>query len=457
VSEGGWAGSAGARARNSLSPGLVHTRIMSRFFRCVGAWGEGGEGARGGRVRGAEARWCGAGRWRRARGRAAEEGGVWCGARRKDRVRDPCREEYEFKEELGSGSFATVYRAVCKRDGTVWAIKMIDKAKLETREDVEALETEVEILERLEHPNVVKLRQVFDTPSCFYMVMEMLTGGELFDRIVEKERYTEGEARATVRKVADALRYCHARGVVHRDLKPENLLYQSKADDAEIKIADFGLGKLLPDADMTMITACGTPGYVAPEILQSERYTAKVDMWSLGIITYIVLSGYPPFYHENTAVLFELIKSGRFEFHADYWGSVSPAAKDFISKLLVVSPRDRMSAEDALAHPWLAAASAAAPAAGDVHLSAAQAELRKYLIRRKFRAKVLAAQAVSRLRKFAGAGDALEDRFRAIGLDKDPADAAADAPAVPGPFRAAPGAAPGAAAAGGGGGAARKK
>lgn len=175
----------------------------------------------------------------------------------------------------------------------------MQKAKLE-REDEEALRTEVAILERMDHANIVRMRGVYDTPKTFYMVLELMTGGELFDRIVSKGKYSEKEASDVVRNLADALHYCHQRGVVHRDLKPENLLYSDTTDAAQIKIADFGLAKLLNQTQL-MATACGTPGYVAPEILLGKPYSDKVDMWSLGVITYILLCGFPPFYDENNA------------------------------------------------------------------------------------------------------------------------------------------------------------
>jgi calcium/calmodulin-dependent protein kinase I len=146
-----------------------------------------------------------------------------------------------------------VRRATCRSDRSEWAVKCIDKAKLE-KEDEEALRTEVEILHRVDHPHIVRLRNIYDTPKVFYMVMELMTGGELFDRIVEKSKYSEEEAAAAVRAIADALVYCHARGIVHRDLKPENLLYTSQEADGEIKIADFGLAKLVKETDM-MATA----------------------------------------------------------------------------------------------------------------------------------------------------------------------------------------------------------
>lgn len=176
--------------------------------------------------------------------------------------------------------------AISKADNSHWAVKCIDKASL-TAEDEEALRVEVEVLQLVHHPNIVQLREVFDCQKTFYMVMEEMSGGELFDRIVEKEKYSEKEASNVVKKLAAALLYCHNQGIAHRDLKPENLLYQSTSEDAEIKIADFGLAKLIK-GDSLMQTACGTPGYVAPEILEGRPYGAEVDLWSLGVITYIL-------------------------------------------------------------------------------------------------------------------------------------------------------------------------
>lgn len=176
--------------------------------------------------------------------------------------------------------------AISKADNSRWAVKCIDKASL-TAEDEEALRVEVEVLQLVQHPNIVRLREVFDCQKTFYMVMEEMSGGELFDRIVEKEKYSEKEASSVVKKLAGALLYCHDKGIVHRDLKPENLLYQCTDEDSEIKIADFGLAKLVK-GDSLMQTACGTPGYVAPEILEGRPYGAEVDLWSLGVIAYIL-------------------------------------------------------------------------------------------------------------------------------------------------------------------------
>lgn len=193
---------------------------------------------------------------------------------------------FPFFHVVPRGSFATVRSAIQKADNTVWAVKCINKSSL-TADDEDALRVEVQVLELLQHPNIVRLRQVFDCQKTFYVVMEEMSGGELFDRIVEKEKYTEKEASGVVHKLAAALLYCHQSGIAHRDLKPENLLYQSSDEDAEIKIADFGLAKLIK-TDSLMQTACGTPGYVAPEILEGKPYGCEVDMWSLGVIAYIL-------------------------------------------------------------------------------------------------------------------------------------------------------------------------
>ena len=173
--------------------------------------------------------------------------------------------------------------------------------------------------------------------------MEKCIGGELFDRIVEKDHYSESEAANALLPVIDAIKYCHSMGIVHRDLKPENLLYTSPDNSAIIKVTDFGLARFYDDDVMT--TACGTPGYVAPEILLGKGYGLEVDYWSIGVILYIILCGFPPFYEESNQALFETIKAGSFEFPSPFWDDISDMAKDLVTNCLKVNPSERFNAE----------------------------------------------------------------------------------------------------------------
>nr|XP_039152163.1 calcium/calmodulin-dependent protein kinase type 1 isoform X3 [Drosophila simulans]XP_039152164.1 calcium/calmodulin-dependent protein kinase type 1 isoform X3 [Drosophila simulans] len=180
---------------------------------------------------------------------------------------------------------------------------------------------------------------------------QRVTGGELFDRIVEKGSYTEKDASHLIRQILEAVDYMHEQGVVHRDLKPENLLYYSPDDDSKIMISDFGLSKM--EDSGIMATACGTPGYVAPEVLAQKPYGKAVDVWSIGVISYILLCGYPPFYDENDANLFAQILKGDFEFDSPYWDEISESAKHFIKNLMCVTVEKRYTCKQALAHAWI--------------------------------------------------------------------------------------------------------
>lgn len=175
---------------------------------------------------------------------------------------------------------------------------------------------------------MLKIFEIFDEDDCIYLVLELLAGGELFDRIVEKESYSEKEAAETIRPLVDALRYCHQLGIIHRDLKPENILYQTEEDSSIIKITDFGLARFVQNELAT--TACGTPNYVAPEIIEGHGYGKEVDVWSIGVIIYIMLCGFPPFYDENNQQLFALISKGKFDFPSPYWDTISDSAKNLI-------------------------------------------------------------------------------------------------------------------------------
>jgi len=203
--------------------------------------------------------------------------------------------------------------------------------------------------------------------------MELATGGELFDSIVSRGKYSEKDAARVVQQVASACHYLHAIGIVHRDLKPENLLLESKAADARVKIADFGLSKIM-EATSVLQTACGTPGYVAPEVLLGEGYNQEVDVWSIGVITYILLCGFPPFYADSNAKLFEKIMAGSYTFPSPYWDKISESAKDLIKKMLVVEPKQRYSSKQVMDHPWI---QGLAPVSDD-QLETVQGQLKKH-------------------------------------------------------------------------------
>uniref|UniRef100_A0A915M9X5 Protein kinase domain-containing protein n=1 Tax=Meloidogyne javanica TaxID=6303 RepID=A0A915M9X5_MELJA len=257
--------------------------------------------------------------------------------------------------------------------------------------NIEVQGTAYNIRDRLRHNNIVQLYDTFDEKHYVYLVMELVTGGELFDRIVAKGSYTERDASNLIRQVLEAVSFMHDNGVVHRDLKPENLLYFNQDDDSKIMISDFGLSKT--EESGIMATACGTPGYVAPEVLQQKPYGKAVDVWSIGVIAYILLCGYPPFYDENDANLFAQIIKGEYEFDSPYWDEISDSAKDFISHLMCCSPEQRYSCEQALAHPWISGNTARTK---DIHGTVAT-HLKRSLAKRKWRKAYNATAAIRQL------------------------------------------------------------
>ncbi|KDO20504.1 CAMK/CAMK1 protein kinase [Saprolegnia parasitica CBS 223.65] len=294
-------------------------------------------------------------------------------------------QQYTLGKVIGAGTFSTVKEAIHKPTGQKYAIKCIKKAGL-TVDEIQALTTE------MKHPNIMILHDFFSEPEYYYLVTELMDGGELFDRIVEKSYYTEREARDLVKLLLEAVRYCHDINVVHRDLKPENLLLTSTTDDASIKLADFGFAKKVGSDTEGLTTACGTPGYVAPEILEAGPYGKAVDIWSIGVITYILLCGYPPFHDDNHNALFRKIKRGAFVFDSPYWDAISDDAKDFISRMLTVRPTDRATAAMLLEHPWIVGSETST-----VQLSSALDELRRFNARRKLKAAMNAVKATQRL------------------------------------------------------------
>jgi serine/threonine protein kinase len=261
---------------------------------------------------------------------------------------------YDIEEQIGvigRGAFSIVRAARHKQTGLRVAVKCVDKSALS--EDQEAhLKQEAAILQSLDHPSVLKCLGFYDNGPYYYLVMEYLAGGELFDRIVKKSYYNENDARWIVKIILNAFAYIHSQGVVHRDMKPENLILLSTDNDKIIKVADFGFA-VKTTGHSNLRARLGSLGYEAPEVLLDEPYGKPVDMWDIGVIMYILLGGYPPFADEHIPTLFAKIKKAEFEFHEQYWKDVSEDAKDLIRKLLRKKPLARLTAEEALQHPWV--------------------------------------------------------------------------------------------------------
>jgi calcium/calmodulin-dependent protein kinase I len=302
-------------------------------------------------------------------------------------------ELYRLKGVLGTGAFSTVREGYHRTNSSIgYAVKCINRKKL-SEEDEAALLDEVSILKELKHQHIIRLFDFFEEASTYYLVMERMRGGELFDRIVAKAYYNEKEARDTCKIVLEAVKYCHDNHVAHRDLKPENLLLLSDVEDSQVKIADFGFAKKVYSPN-SLTTQCGTPGYVAPEILEGTAYDERADMWSVGVILYILLGGYPPFIESTQRDLFRKIRKGEYEFHEEYWGTVSADAKELISSLLTVSCTNRLTASEALENAWICGDDAVL---SGKNLGANLEKLRNFNGKRKFRAAVSAIIAANKL------------------------------------------------------------
>ncbi|KAM7366926.1 hypothetical protein PAMP_014861 [Pampus punctatissimus] len=322
---------------------------------------------------------------------ARENGDTGRGETWKKQV-DDIKKIFHFKEVLGTGAFSEVVLAQEKLTGRMFAVKCIPKKALKGKES--SIENEIAVLRKIKHENIVALEDIYESPDHLYLIMQLVSGGELFDRIVEKGFYTEKDASTLIRQVLDAVNYLHKMGIVHRDLKPENLLYFNPQDESKIMISDFGLSKMEGSGDV-MSTACGTPGYVAPEVLAQKPYSKAVDCWSIGVIAYILLCGYPPFYDENDSKLFEQILKADYEFDAPYWDDISDSAKDFISSLMEKDPAKRFTCEQALRHPWIAGDTALCK---NIHESVSR-QIKKNFAKSKWRQAFNATAVVRHMRR----------------------------------------------------------
>ncbi|KFY31239.1 hypothetical protein V493_01279, partial [Pseudogymnoascus sp. VKM F-4281 (FW-2241)] len=311
----------------------------------------------------------------------------------------PCH--YKTGKTLGAGSYSVVKECVHIDTGRYYAAKVINKRLMAGREHM--VRNEIAVLKRVSmgHRNILTLVDYFETQNNLYLVTDLALGGELFDRICRKGNYYESDAASLILATLSAVAYLHAHGIVHRDLKPENLLFRTPEDNADLLIADFGLSRIMDDEHFHVLTTtCGTPGYMAPEIFKKAGHGKPVDVWAIGVITYFLLCGYTPFDRDSNLEEMQaiLIADYRFEPPA-FWRGVSPAAKDFVSRCLTVDPSARPTAQEALAHPFLAAR----PAEEQSEQSDLLPTVRKnFNARRTLHAAIDTVRAINKLREGSG-------------------------------------------------------
>ncbi|XP_054003433.1 calcium/calmodulin-dependent protein kinase type II alpha chain isoform X25 [Hylaeus anthracinus] len=301
-------------------------------------------------------------------------------------------DNYEVKEELGKGAFSVVRRCVQKSTGHEFAAKIINTKKLTAR-DFQKLEREARICRKLQHPNIVRLHDNIQEENYHYLVFDLVTGGELFEDIVAREFYSEADASHCIQQILESVHHCHHNGVVHRDLKPENLLLASKAKGAAVKLADFGLAIEVQGDALAWFGFAGTPGYLSPEVLKKEPYGKPVDIWACGVILYILLVGYPPFWDEDQGRLYMQIKAGSYDYPSPEWDTVTPEAKNLINQMLTVNPSKRITASEALKHPWICQRERVASV---VHRQETVDCLKKFNARRKLKGAILTTMLATR-------------------------------------------------------------
>ncbi|XP_067344624.1 calcium/calmodulin-dependent protein kinase type II subunit gamma-like isoform X18 [Channa argus] len=301
-------------------------------------------------------------------------------------------DEYQLYEELGKGAFSVVRRCVKKSSGQEYAAKIINTKKLSAR-DHQKLEREARICRLLKHPNIVRLHDSISEEGFHYLVFDLVTGGELFEDIVAREYYSEADASHCISQILESVNYIHQHDIVHRDLKPENLLLASKMKGAAVKLADFGLAIEVQGEQQAWFGFAGTPGYLSPEVLRKDPYGKPVDIWACGVILYILLVGYPPFWDEDQHKLYQQIKAGAYDFPSPEWDTVTPEAKNLINQMLTINPAKRITAEQALKHPWVCHRSTVASM---MHRQETVECLRKFNARRKLKGAILTTMLVSR-------------------------------------------------------------
>uniref|UniRef100_A0A7N5KLB0 calcium/calmodulin-dependent protein kinase n=2 Tax=Ursidae TaxID=9632 RepID=A0A7N5KLB0_AILME len=306
------------------------------------------------------------------------------------------------------GAFSVVRRCVKLCTGHEYAAKIINTKKLSAR-DHQKLEREARICRLLKHSNIVRLHDSISEEGFHYLVFDLVTGGELFEDIVAREYYSEADASHCIQQILEAVLHCHQMGVVHRDLKPENLLLASKCKGAAVKLADFGLAIEVQGDQQAWFGFAGTPGYLSPEVLRKEAYGKPVDIWACGVILYILLVGYPPFWDEDQHKLYQQIKAGAYDFPSPEWDTVTPEAKNLINQMLTINPAKRITAHEALKHPWVCQRSTVASM---MHRQETVECLKKFNARRKLKGAILTTMLATR--NFSAAKSLLNKKADAV-------------------------------------------
>ncbi|KAI9893099.1 MAG: hypothetical protein M1814_000646 [Vezdaea aestivalis] len=319
---------------------------------------------------------------------------------------------YTFGRTLGAGTYGIVREADCP-EGKV-AVKIILKKNVRGNERM--VYDELEMLQKMKHPHIVRFHDWFESRDKYYIVTQLATGGELFDRICEYGKFTEKDASQTIRQVMEAVDYLHDNNVVHRDLKPENLLYLTREPQSSLVLADFGIAKMLDSHEEVLTTMAGSFGYAAPEVMLKKGHGKPVDMWSMGVITYTLLCGYSPFRSESFTDLVDECSKGKIVFHERYWKDVSRDAKDFIGQLLQPDQNDRMTSTEALNHVWLSGTTAT-----DHNLLP---EIRAYMAKARLRRGIELVKLANRIEALKMQEDEEEDVPGAADIPADPTQAA---------------------------------
>lgn len=302
-------------------------------------------------------------------------------------------DKYEIKGEIGKGATCIVKLCVEKATGLQYAAKIINTTKFRNIEYEKVLR-EARICRKLQHPNIIQLYDSIKEPGYHYFVLDFFVDGDLFDDIATRESYSEVDASHCIQQVLEALKYCHEQNIVHRDLKPENLLLASKGKGAIVKLSDFGAAMDLDEEDGTNLGLVGTPNYIAPEVLKKEKYGKPVDIWSCGVVLYILLFGYPPFYDPNTELLYSQIKAGECKTPFSGWDSIKAEANDILKKMMNTDQYTRTTATAALTHPWICQRE---HTASKLHRSSTIDEIKSFNARRRLKGAIYSTILASKL------------------------------------------------------------